>query len=221
MKESLTQFRRRLAQQSAERIATSSQERQARAAQVQQSLKDFSQSLVTSTEQFLAQTAQNRQAQGEAIRQDLQHFCKELSSGVDVYLSQCQVDRQQVSRARVQQAAQLRENLKQFRAQLSDEVWGDGTPEPIQPAPISVRPPTPSPQVSPPKPSFTNSGLGNAYTLEKVHQFVLEHPGSRLAEIEAGVGLNRIQIVDALQSLNEQSRITQQDRAYFIVGGDQ
>jgi predicted transcriptional regulator len=75
--------------------------------------------------------------------------------------------------------------------------------------------------VSTPQPNFAPSSLGNGNTLEKVYQFVLEHPGSRLAEIEAGVGLNRIQIVDALQSLNDQSRITQQDRAYFILGGDQ
>jgi gas vesicle GvpC-like protein len=222
MKESLTQFRRRLAQQSRERIATSTQERQARAAQVQQSLREFSQSLVASTEQFLTETAQKRQIQGEALRRDLNQFCQELSSGVDVYLSQCRVDLEQSSRVRSQQSAKIREDLKQFRANLYEEVWGEGTPEPIAPAPIVVRRPVvPAPQVSPPQPSFATSSLGNGNTLEKVYQFVLEHPGSRLAEIEAGVGLNRIQIVDALQSLNEQSRITQQDRAYFILGGDQ
>jgi hypothetical protein len=152
----------------------------------------------------------------------LNQFCQELSSGVDVYLSQCRVDLEQASRVRSQQSAKIREDLKQFRANLYEEVWGEGTPEPIAPAPITTRPPaTPAPQVSAPPPSFAPSSLGNGNTLEKVYQFVLEHPGSRLAEIEAGVGLNRIQIVDALQSLNEQSRITQQDRAYFILGGDQ
>lgn len=221
MKESLTQFRRRLAQQSRERIATSTQERQARAAQVQQSLRDFNQSLVASTEQFLTEAAQNRQIQGEALRRDLSHFCQEISSGVDVYLSQCRVDLQQASRVRSEQSVKLREDLKQFRANLYEEVWGDGTPEPIAPVAISVRVATPAPPVSPPQPSFTSGSIGNGNTLEKVYQFVLDHPGSRLAEIEAGVGLNRIQIVDALQSLNEQSRITQQDRAYFILGGDQ
>jgi hypothetical protein len=130
------------------------------------------------------------------------------------------VNLQQESQNRAQQAVQLRENLKGFRADLYEQVWGEGTPETIAPVPVA-RAATPAPQVSEPQPSFTKSALGNDDTLEKVYQFVADHPGSRLAEIEAGVGLNRIQIVDALQSLNEQSRITQQDRAYFIVGGAQ
>lgn len=54
---------------------------------------------------------------------------------------------------------------------------------------------------------------------QAVYDCIIKHSGARLNEIEAHLGINRFQAVDALRSLIQQDKITQRDRVYMVQEG--
>lgn len=150
-------------------------------------------------------------------------------------------ERRQIEMARLfQQLAVFRGELRTFRADLSQQVWGkfaEPTPQPPKtkadpiptvtpPARLRSIPPKatarPTVTTSAPVPILVSqpsipSPQAAAEQLEKkIYQHIQHTQGARLTEIETTLSINRFQAVDALRSLIKKGLITQRDRVYLI-----
>lgn len=232
MTQTLSDFRQSLTDQVQILLETTQSDRRIMSQTLRQMLQDFHLKLEQTIQELLSGYHQSRCVETQYLKESLTQFHRDLAqdiadrlainhlerqqlrSEIEQYLSDCRVDRQTMRQERLKKATQQRQELAQFRASLTEAVFGVQSSESIaSSSPLSGEKNTIK--------ATLPSDLSNSLTLEKVFRFVEQHPGSRLIEIEAGVGLNRIQIVDTLQCLNEQGLITQEDRAYFIVGGNQ
>lgn len=232
MTQDLSEFRQSLTDQVQVLLQTTQNDRRVMSQSLRQMLQDFSIKLEQTVRELLSGYHQSRCVEALHLRETLTQFHRDLaqdiadrlavnhlerqqlSSEIEKYLSDCRIDLQTMRQERLRKAASQRLNLGEFRASLTEAIWGVQSAESTAgSSPFSAEKNKVQSTILP--------SLNNGTTLEKVFRFVEQHPGSRLAEIETGVGLNRIQIVDTLQYLNEQGRITQEDRAYFIVGENQ
>ena len=276
------------------------------------------QGLQAVTQLYLEQCAADRTAMSAAQRQELTEYMAQVRSQVETYLAELDILRQsrayelqtmlEASREqRLTDVAELfddiailRGDLRQYRQQLSQQVWGNLRPTPRSPQPAPRRPVTtkpaatrvptrttaakpsatpaakrpasskpaapkpglaaiarpartaaPAPKVSLASPPPVNTLAKSAAvstvptvpatptstaTLERpsvaaptaapadellaieqmVYQCIQDQGGLRLGELEAQLGLNRFQTVDALRSLIRQEKITQRDRVYVV-----
>ncbi|KKI99301.1 hypothetical protein [Prochlorothrix hollandica] len=144
---------------------------------------------------------------------------------------------QEAQQLRQIQAEEQRQSLQEHRASISTHVWG--TPESLpkaaaprrplsspprpaavpgpaavpRPAPVAIAAPTPAPvAVAAPTPAAPAA----PNTQDQVYNYLKQHPGQRLADLDVPLGLTRVQVGDALRELTKQGKITQQDRAYFV-----
>ena len=166
----------------------------------------------------------------EALRQQRQQEIQERKEELEENLQHYTRDRQ--NRAKVQQAelAQLMEFLHNYRLNLYQSVWGDGQISDLPPLPnlpsispipepTEAEPTTAAPSLSSPAPAQRDKENVNFSSTEEeqVYNFLQQSPASRLSNIEAALGINRIQAVDTLRSLIKQGLVTQRDRLYSTL----
>lgn len=168
------------------------------------------------------------------LSRHLQVFVEQLRSEVEVFLTDVALERQekaaQTQRDRkaelevlFQKFAELRSQLKQYRAELSQTVWGDS----IETAEPSAPKLSPKPMIVMKKPETRSRGFKVAVTSkpekaapsneQRIYGYIEDMQSARLTEIESALGMTRIQAVEGLRSLIQQGKITQRDRVYLIV----
>ncbi|MBW4442969.1 MAG: gas vesicle protein GvpC [Plectolyngbya sp. WJT66-NPBG17] len=185
------------------------------------------------TRSQLEEAHQHRIKQRVRLARNLSIFVEKLRSDVAAFLTDTVLERQekalQDKRDRKVEMdrlfagfADFRSQLKQFRADLSRTVWGEGerqtavsdSPAPEVPAakPVIKKPASPGFRVVAPVKSVpaAKSDEGKIYEYIEVMQSV------RLTEIESALSMTRIQAVEGLRSLIQQGKITQRDRLYLI-----
>ncbi|MCD8485949.1 MAG: hypothetical protein LRZ84_04135 [Desertifilum sp.] len=224
----------RLHQQIQDLLTLNAAQRAIAATQFQQELHQFLDPLKAQTQADLQHAQQQRRQQAQQLQQALSDFETHLSADVQTLLQDYQLLRQsraqqlqqqlaQARSARLVQAQALGEQLTQLRSlrqqehqALKTQVWGNA---PVVPSPTATRrpkvtviaPPTrPPARVSPPALKHSAPSLE-----EKVHNYIVRSPGSRLTDIESQLGLNRVQTVDLLSALIRKGSIVQRDRLYF------
>lgn len=156
--------------------------------------------LQTARQQAAAVARQQRQRDRAALTDEVQALCDDF--------------------------AIFRQQMQQFRANLRASVWGDASPAPVVPpeAPRRarrVRPKATPPEATAPAPRpaapTAPPAAADVPIEEAVFDYLHTHStGARLTEIEAQLGINRFQAVDALRSLIQKELIVQKDRTYHI-----
>lgn len=58
-------------------------------------------------------------------------------------------------------------------------------------------------------------------TEQEIYQYLAESQGARVAEIEAALGINRVQAIDALRSLMKQGTLKQRDDRVFVIAQEE
>ena len=217
--------------------------------------------LQQATQEKLTNHRHDRAAMGSQQQQALSEYVDELEDVVADYLSEIREDRQaaaivdQAQRHRDREAltedvAALREEfavhrqqMRDFRENLRQSVWGEAAPRatPVAPskpaknrratarkpkakAKPAAKAPVVKPAAKPASPKATIPVAQKATpaksavpTEEAVFEYLQDHnDGARLTEIESTLGINRFQAVDALRSLIQKELIVQKDRTYRI-----
>jgi len=220
--------------------------------------------LQLATQELLAGYQRDRAVVRSRQQQSLAEYVAELAETVADSLTVLAEDRQamavvnQAERHRDRAAltaevevmrddwADYRQQLREFRANLRQIVWGDAVPSTAAPAAPSASPanhkaPTRKPRAKakaasakavPTKTAAAATNVAQATapaekkpaapkaavpTEEAVFDYLQAHnDGARLTEIEATLGINRFQAVDALRSLIQKELIVQKDRTYRI-----
>ncbi len=218
--------------------------------------------LQQATQELLTNHRHDRAAMGSHQQQALSEYVDELEDVVANYLSEIREDRQaaavvdQAQRHRDREVltedvtalreefAVHRQQMRDFRENLRQSVWGEAAPQATPAAPpktatkhrratarksqAKAKPAAKAPIVKPvAKPSSSKATTAvapkttpakSAVPIEEaVFEYLQEHnDGARLTEIESTLGINRFQAVDALRSLIQKELIVQKDRTYRI-----
>lgn len=210
------------------------------AEQLALSLNQFVNELQVETQEFLLTNHQHRQQVRQELKEALTTFRNNLQQQVALelqelalirqyrghqvqqLLQQSQAKRLAEAQALKERLAELIASLRQYRTQLTAEVWG--TPQ-LTPTPVVPKKETQPKVVKPeaklelkPKPTLpvpVPASQPVADTESEVYHALQANPGVRLAELETLVGTNRVQTVNALRSLIQKGMIVQRDRFYF------
>ncbi|NER84303.1 MAG: hypothetical protein F6K42_33165 [Leptolyngbya sp. SIO1D8] len=209
--------------------------------------------LQEATKQELSQHQRDRAVMGNQQEKKLAKYVDELESCVSDYLDEVAEKRQTTAaqdNAKRRQDRELlthevdalrddyavyRQQMKAFRSDLRQSVWGDTPPETAPSAPTSTQSVAssngklskpidkPATSLSPEKQAIPSSQTttpvaGSGVSAEEiVYGYLQAQPqGARLTEIETHLGINRFQAVDALRSLIQKELIVQKDRIYHI-----
>lgn len=208
----------------------------AQVAQINQSRRIQAQALRQDLSRFRQQVAQRHVAATQTRRS----LHQSIAQSVAAQAQETQHFVHQASQLRQIQADAQQQDLREHRAALHKTVWGEGgvapkavpqrrsaqparppaprsiptrsaaAPAP-KPAPAPAAPPAP---VAAPQPVAAAPAPNN--TQDQVYNYLKQHPGMRLADLDAPLGLTRVQVGDALRELTKQGKIRQQDRAYFV-----
>lgn len=223
----LNAFVQQIQQEMAQFLSETTADRVLMAQQLETELTAFVQALRTEVHSYLEQVEAIRKNRAEQLQQEL---------------AQSRLDREAEVEVMFQRFATFRSELRQFRDTLSNQVWGSATastPQPLstkEPTAKLVSPPASKPPASvpsipvptrigafqhgdsiavlPAKPVKPPVNEGIAYEKE-VYNFIHDAHGARLTQIEASLGINRFQAVDALRALIKKGLITQRDRIYL------
>jgi len=216
--------------------------------------------LQQATQEKLAGYQHDRAVMRSRQAQDLSEYVVELEDVVADYLSEIKENRQtaavvdQAQRHRDREAlttdvealreefAVYRQQMRDFRNDLRQSVWGDAVPQAASaPAPkptlkshqtsarksrgktkpAATKPAAPKSNgakaPAPAAPKAAPAKPAAVPTEEAVFEYLQDHnDGARLTEIESTLGINRFQAVDALRSLIQKELIVQKDRTYRI-----
>jgi hypothetical protein len=137
--------------------------------------------------------------------------------------------------------AVYRQQMRDFRNDLRQSVWGDAVPQAASATapkptlkshqtsarksrakakPAATKPAAPKANgATAPAPAAKQAAPAKSAvpTEEAVFEYLQDHnDGARLTEIESTLGINRFQAVDALRSLIQKELIVQKDRTYRI-----
>jgi phosphopantothenoylcysteine synthetase/decarboxylase len=132
-------------------------------------------------------------------------------------------------------------NVKAYRANLFNQVWGDihaptiavpktskksarSSPNLVEQAivsPQAIASPPPSPaaqtQAVPQKQPPSSSQSRSAIMQKAVYDYIKQVKTARLKDIEETLNINRVQTVDILKSLMAKGLVTQNNRDYIVV----
>lgn len=221
-----------------------------------QMIKQYVIDLQLKTQETLAEYPRDRAIMRGRQQQELAQFVAQLEVSVADYLKEVAEVRQmiavedQAQRHRDREALtaeveslraefiDFRQQLKAFREDLRQSVWGDAELGPIASATAKKSPQatgntqqsassrklsanaksTSAKTTSKAPPSNQSNGSTSAIPIEEaVFDYLQTHSeGARLTEIESTLGINRFQAVDALRSLIQKELIVQKDRTYCI-----
>ena len=222
--------------------------------QNQQQLKKvqkYAAELRTVTQQALADHKSERAIRQRHQEKQLAKYVDDLEASVSDYLNEASQKRQTAAvRDRAQRHrdrevltdqvqalrddyAVHRQEMKRFRENLRQSVWGDNLPSgsaliepPLTPERVfpngyqSSAQPTVLPVTtqSTPIPHAAMPPVKLEMPIEEaVYDYLhTQTSGARLTEIEANLGINRFQVVDALRSLIQKELIVQKDRTYSV-----
>ncbi len=207
MAKNLDEFARSLAEQTAQFLADARSARLEMAKNQAEDLREF----YTKLRITVAKQRQLNQAQQAFLKtklnRDLGEFRKNLQLEISEYLQVCQENREGGAIA-------LRSQLWLDRAKLSLEVWGSAAEQP-QLGALEVKKAETS---TPPEPEISAKDKGEKSVSidweETVYNYICQHQGARLAEIETALKLKRIQAVDILRALLQKGLISERDRTY-------
>ncbi|XGV98738.1 MAG: gas vesicle protein GvpC [Leptolyngbya sp. BL-A-14] len=229
LNQTLDAFIQRLRQQTAAFLATAQAERTVAAYRLEQELIAFVDALRSDVKSYLIELESVRHQRAAKLDQALMHS---------------RAKREAETQALFQRLAVFRAELQRFSQDLHSTVWGDHdvvrTDAPVAKPPLSktvTKPigrgfgqPNGSVPVTKTVGAFQN---GNSVAVvppikaaktpqvetiaheKEVYAHIHTVQGARLTEIEAALGLNRFQAVDALRSLIKKGLITQRDRIYL------
>jgi hypothetical protein len=222
--EELAAFIQAIRQETAELLAANAADRNLMAQQVEQELAAFVEALRSDVQSYLWEMETIRKSRAGQLQRDL---------------TQSRIDREAEMKEIFQRFADFRVELNRFHEELRNEVWG--TDAPVALGADSPKPSAPkSPKVAgssipvkaasaPATASTTKQTLSNSVVSAKatkpsqkdeiayekdVYNYIHQSQGARLTQIEAYLGINRFQAVDALRSLIKKGLITQRDRVY-------
>lgn len=201
------------------------------------------------THQELAAHQRDRAIKRKRQAQKLASYVDDLEASVTDYLDDVSATRQtkavqdhtkrqrdraalteEVNALRSDYAA-YRQEMKEFRADLQQSVWGENTPQASangskasfngRASGMKPTPPTAKPAIAA-KPTVTPIVIpASEKTSVSVEDEIFKYlksqgEGARLTEIESSLKINRFEAVDALRSLIQQELIIQKDRTYRI-----
>ncbi|MBW4583267.1 MAG: gas vesicle protein GvpC [Tildeniella nuda ZEHNDER 1965/U140] len=209
-------------------LTTARAERTAAAQRLEQELVAFVEDLRSDVQSYLIEL--------EAVRQQR---AMQLSQA----LIQNRARREAETQALFQRLAVFRTELRRFSQDLNHTVWGGADTISVEAPPTKPQPaqngtkPIGRVSVSPngavavttvgafqrgnsvavmPPAKVVKASPKDAIAYEKdVYTHIQQAQGARLTEIEAALGLDRFQAVDALRSLIKKGLITQRDRIYL------
>ncbi len=224
--EELAAFIQAIRQETAELLAANAADQKLMAQQVEQELAAFVEALRSDMQSYLWEMETVRKSRAEQLQREL---------------TQSRIDREAEMKEIFQRFADFRVELNRFREELRNEVWGTDAPvaigadSPKLPAPesslkaagssipvkaasatatASTTKQIPSNSVVPAKATKPFQKDEIAYEKD-VYNYIHQSQGARLMQIEAYLGINRFQAVDALRSLIKKGLITQRDRVYI------
>lgn len=230
LNQTLDTFIQRLQQQSAAFLATTQAERTAAAHQLEQELIAFVDALRSDVKSYLIEL--------EAVRQ-------QRAAQLDQALMHSRARREVETQELFQHLAVFRAELQRFSQDLRQTVWGGSGEAASAETPIAKPQPVKNGSKPAGRVSATPNGLtaatktvgafqnGNSVAVvppvkaakpfqvetiaheKEVYAHIHTVQGARLTEIEAALGINRFQAVDALRSLIKKGLITQRDRIYL------
>lgn len=229
LNQTLDAFVQKLRQQSVAFLATAQVERIEAAYRLEQELVAFVDALRSDVQSYLIEL--------EAVRH-------QRAVQLDQALMQSRAKREAETQALFQRLAIFRAELQRFSQDLHQTVWGGdcavraeapiAKPQPVKPSTkpigrVSVQPNGTvavtstvgafqnghSVAVVPPAKAAKAAPSDVIAHEKEVYAHIHTVQGARLTEIEAALGINRFQAVDALRSLIKKGLITQRDRIYL------
>lgn len=194
--------------------------------QILQELTAYFEHLQSDVQIYLAELEMLRDRRAQKVWQELQQSRVERLAAVDVLF---------------QTFVEFRAELREYCGNMKTVVWGQKSapsvpsvvespkaesPQPIKPAkskaiePVSTESASLPQPVPPSKAAPITPPPAAAPKLPPLELEICEHirkmQGARLPEIEAALGINRFQAVDALRVLIKEGIVTQRDRVYLI-----
>jgi hypothetical protein len=219
----LDQYVGELQRQTRQFLALTATERSQMRSSLAKELGDFHKTL-TVTVARLRQSIQSQQRlTREKLAEDLATYIESLRSDMRSFLQQLKLARAERSQKlqeslqqnRAQRSASMRDlfksfasfraQLREYRANLRQSVWGTPAPqaEPAASATTATTPTAAEPEAA----------LAVALVHEQqVYDYIQRCEVVRVADIEAALGINRVQAVDILNSLLTKGLIVQDDR---------
>ena len=228
----LDQYVSELQRQTRQFLALTATERSQMRASLAKDLRDFHKTL-TVTVARLRQSIQSQQRLNreklaedlatyiESLRSDMRSFLQQLklaraerAQKLQQSLQQNRAERTASMRALFQSFASFRGQLREYRANLRQSVWGTPAPaaEPAVSATTAIAPTAAGEPEAAQAASLTDE--------QQVYDYIQRCEVVRLADIEATLGLNRVQAVDILNSLITKGLILQGDRTYTVGQDD-
>jgi hypothetical protein len=253
------QQRRAMAKQTTQQLKSFDAELRSAVAEQRAANQEDLFELQQATQEMLAGHRDDRAVMRSRQAQDLAEYVAELEDVVADYLLEIKENRQaaavvdQAQRHRDREAltadvealreefAVYRQQMRDFRNDLRQSVWGDAVPQAASATapkptlkshqtsarksrakakPAATKPAAPkSNGAKAPAPAAKQAAPAKSAvpTEEAVFEYLQDHnDGARLTEIESTLGINRFQAVDALRSLIQKELIVQKDRTYRI-----
>ncbi len=224
----LDQYVCSLQQQTRQFLALTATERSQMRASLTKDLRDFHKTL-TVTVARLRQSIQSQQRlTREKLAEDLATYIESLRSDMGSFLQQLKLARAERAqklqqslqqnraertasmRALFQSFASFRGQLREYRANLRQSVWGTPAPAPEPTARATTA-------IAPAAAGFPEAAQAISLADEQqVYDYIQRCDVVRVADIEATLGLNRVQAVDILNSLLTKGLIVQGDRTYTV-----
>ncbi len=229
----LDQYVSELQRQTRQFLALTATERSQMRASLAKDLRDFHKTL-TVTVARLRQSIQSQQRLNrEKLAEDLATYIESLRSDMRSFLQQLKLARAERAqklqqslqqnrakrtasmRALFESFASFRTQLREYRTNLRQSVWGTPAAEPI---PAAVSATTAMAQTAAGEPEAAQAA--SLSDEQQVYDYIQRCEVVRLADIEATLGLNRVQAVDILNSLITKGLIVQGDRTYTVGQDD-
>jgi gas vesicle GvpC-like protein len=186
--------------------------------------------------QIQMQLAQDLATFMESLHSEVQTYLSELELMRQDRANHLQQELEQNRAKRLAEMTALRAELRDYCTSLRTMVWGNGSDNsselssdgvssvlpvadseaialtsslPVEPTSQPV-PVTPIPQV------LSSLQKDPVQLEEEIYYHIYQVQGARLTELEAALGINRFQAVDALRALIKKGLVTQRDRVYLI-----
>jgi hypothetical protein len=225
----LDQYVGELQRQTRQFLALTATERSQMRSSLTKELGDFHKTLIVTVAQLRQSIQSEQRLTREKLAEDLATYIESLRSDMRCFLQQLKLARAERSqklqqsfqqnraqrsasmRALFQSFASFRAQLREYRASLRQSVWGTPTPSP-EPA---ASPTTAIAQTAADDEPEAAQAVSLAHE-QQVYDYIQGCEVVRVADIETALALNRVQVVDILNSLLTKGLIVQGDRTYTV-----
>ncbi len=224
----LDQYVGELQQETRQFLALTATERSQMRSSLAKDLRDFHKTLTVTVARLRKSIQSEQRLTREKLAEDLASYVESLrvsqrsflqhlklaraerAQKLQQSLQQTRAERTASMRALYQSFASFRAQLREYRANLRQSVWGTPAPEP-QPAASATT------EIAPTAAGEPEAVLAVSLADEQqVYDYIQRCEVVRVADIEATLGLNRVQAVDILNSLLTKGLIVHGDRTYTV-----